>query len=243
MLSQIKKLKENRIDHIIIENMPISDNLPETPTIIKNKSLNLKESILLQKIAKLLGKISDKEVENTIRFPLSDGKTNTETWHSHFQYKYSILYCLRGDKNAKTYIESANDIMTDTEESIKKSLLSTQAYVKEAPEFSLIKKTSKGYEFSRDIFDRSDFEEHIPDLDLPDAIKKLRKIHSSSLTNEAKKAVAYLLDKLENSKNNIAYKAGDVAIVSEQSTIRYSPGYRQSTEKGKERWLIATSIE
>lgn len=198
---------------------------------------------LLKQIAQFLGEVSLKGIENTIRFQLASGLTNIETWHSHFQHNFSLLFCLRGDKNAQSFLISANELMKKSNNEKGVLLTKPQKYLENEEPFSLIKKVQDNYEFSSLIFDRSDFEEQIPNLDLPDAEQKLKQIQISLKSNiEVQKSVNYLFELLEDVSNYVVYKQGDMMIVNEQSTIRYSSSYELSTEEGKERWLIATSI-
>lgn len=240
VLEQIDQFKNKEIDYLIIRGMPVSDNLPNTPLKIRN-SHDLLELKVFMLIARSLGKISEKGVENTIRFNLEGEKTNTETWHSHFQYSSSVFYCLRGDSEAKTYFLSANEMMK-TAESETQLLTKPLEYITGLPSFALIEKVSNRYIFSKHIFDRSELEKYIDDLDLPDVVKMLKKIIKNTLSTEAQQAVRYLINKLETATDWISYIPGDFVLVHESSVIRYSPGYAPTTSPENARWLLAVSV-
>jgi hypothetical protein len=237
------ELSTGAIDHILVKGLPISKKLPPTPKTIKNISNKIgAESRMLQAIANKIGATSDKWIENTIRFIWDDGLTNTETRHAHFQHRYSLLYCLRGDKNAHTLLAQAKTIITQADTQMREALTTPYQYLHNVEKFSLIEKNDNGYWFSPYIFDRSDLEEMVKDLDLPDVLKMFHKIKKEAIEHKAKNTINYLTKQLENS-DRIIYEAGDLMVVNEQTTIRFSPSYKPSNEPGEERWLLATSIQ
>lgn len=243
VLDKISEIKRNVIDHVLFRGFPVSENLPNTPIRIQDSENHPAiEGHIFSKIVSELGEISDKKIENTIRF-ITKGKTmNEEPWHNHSQHKYSILYCLYSDMKSYSFLESANQIMRKADRKSRKNLLSVSKYVCNVEEFSLIKEKNGIYEFSRDIFGHSYLENEVDNLDLPDALKKLKKM-IKSVSGDTKKSVQYLIEELENSENKFIYQVGDLAIVNEASTIRFSPAYFSSTKKGREKWLLAASVK
>lgn len=236
ILDKILEIKSNVIDHILFRGLPISNKLPNSPTEIQDTGNYPKtEKELFKKIIDEIGEISDKSFQNSIRFTLKDGLKNEEPWHNHSQHKYSALYCLYSDPESTSFLESANQIIKNAPKNIKEKLLNPKGFLGEKP-FSLIKKVDNGYEFSREIFDHSYLEESIDNLDLPDALKKLDKIKQHE-------EVKYLIDILNNSSNDFVYQAGDLAIVNESSTIRFSPAYIPKNTKEMDKWLLAASIK
>ncbi len=241
VLDKIKQFRNKEIDYLIIRGLPVSASLPNTPQTIRSTDSPLLETNILISIAQSLGTISEKGVENTIRFSLEGEKANTETWHSHFQYSSSVFYCLRGDSEAKTCFVSANEIMSTTE-SEPQLLTKPLEYIAGLPAFALIEMVSNRYIFSKYIFDRSELEKYIDDLDLPDVIKMLKKIIKNVSSPEAQQGVRYLINKLETASDWISYMPGDVVLVQESSVIRYSPGYVPTTSTETARWLLAVSV-
>lgn len=241
VIEQINRFRNKEIDYLIIRGMPVSDDLPDTPTKIRSNSQPQAEKAILVSLASTFGNISEKGVENTIRFNLEGEKTNTETWHSHFQHLTSVFYCLRGDQEAKTYFLSANELMSDAG-GANGLLTKHQNYIEGLPEFSLIEGAPTKYTFSKHIFDRSEVEKYIDDLDLPDVTKMLKKIVEKASDQEAKQAVTYIISRLENASDFISYLPGDIMMVHEPSVIRYSKGYKPSSPADKARWLLAVSV-
>lgn len=245
IVSQIEKIKSNEIDNLIIHGLPVIDHLPPTPKEIRDVPENIFSGYILKSIGSFLGVISCKNLENTVRFRNADKKiVNEETWHGHPQYKYSVFYCLRADPNAKTYFFSANDTVKNAPPEIARSLTEPFSYLSNKKPFSLLQKGPRGYEISIDIYDRSDFEKYIKDLDLPDVVKALKKIDASDFNNrEAKGAVTYLLKVIEDTTQCIVYEPGDIALYNETSTMRFSPAYEPSTSPDEDRWILSLSVD
>jgi hypothetical protein len=235
----LERFKSHTIDNVIIRGLPVPEDLPHTPTEIKKEVQNDFPAYILKSIANFLGQISEKGIEHTIRFRIND-MVNEETWHGHYQYQYSVFYCLRGDPNAKTYLFSANQFVKNAQPDIQKMLLAPKKYMADKEPFSLIVQESDGYRISEQIYDRSDFEKYVKDLDLPDVTKALRKI--SPKESDSVSTVQYLLQALENPDHWISYTAGDIAMYNESSTMRFSPSYKPSTEKHFDRWILSLSI-
>ncbi len=240
-LLDFEKLRKGELDYLVLKGFPVSADLRDTPTEIRDSNQPKSESIILTTIANALGKISDKGIENTIRFNTEGDETNTETWHSHFQFSMSAFYCLRGDPAAVTYFLSANDVMKNAGE-IGPLLLKPFTFIENFEAFPLLAPKDGKYIFSKHIFDRSDLEKHIKDLDLPDVVKMLKKILVVLTDSEAQTAVRYLVNLLENAQDHISYQAGDIMIVREPATIRYSFGYKPQNAIDKARWLLAVSV-
>lgn len=241
ILEKFRKFLNGEIDYLIIRDMPVSTNLPETPQAIRSKNYPPLESAILATVARQLGKISSKGIENTIRFNTQERKANVETWHSHFQYSASVFYCLRGDQAARTYFLAARQLVA-IDFTIKKLLMTPFQYLDDIQPFALIEEDDNTYKFSRYIFDRSELEKYIQDLDLPDAAKALKRILSTDLEAGGKRAISYLLDQLENTEDFISYVPGDLILVNEQRVIRYSPSFRSENNPAESRWLIAVSV-
>ena len=240
ILNQLNRFKAEEIDNLIIHGFPVPADLPPTPRQIREKPKDMFPSQALSELGKFLGTISPKGIENTIRFRTGGESANEETWHGHYQYSYSVFYCLRGDENAKTYFLSANSVIKNAPKAIANALLSPFAYFPARQPFALMHK-SRGYEFSHEIFDRSDFEKYIKDLDLPDALKALERIDTESVSKDAQNTLAYLLDAIRNAPY-ITYKPGDVALYNEQSTMRFSPSYVPSGKPEEDRWILSLSV-
>ncbi len=241
ILEKVNQFRQGSIDHLVIRGLPTSDKMPDTPQKIRSVDRPPLETAILTAVASKVGKISEKGIENTIRFNLEGEKTNKETWHSHFQYASSIFYCLRSDPEAKVYFLSADEVMCDAKE-VAPLLTTTFKYVKDLPEFALIQEVSGKYIFSKYIFERSELEKYIEDLDLPDAVKMLKNIIASTPDVKAKGAASYLLSQLEGAKDFISYLPGDLIMVHEPRVIRYSPGFASKIPVREARWLLAVSV-
>jgi hypothetical protein len=241
---EIEKFKSNKIDNLIIHGLPTPINLPTTPKEIMNASKDIFPAHIIKSIGNFLGTISHKDLENTVRFRnVENGDVNEETWHGHPQYKYSVFYCLRADREAKTYFFSANNMIKNAPSEIADLLLKPFSYVSDKSPFPLIIKRENGYELSLEIYDHSDFEKYIKDLDLPDIMKVLKKISVSVLNNkEAQDAVEYLIKAILTTTTYVVYKPGDIALYNEASTMRFSPAYTPSTVPEEDRWILSLSI-
>lgn len=175
--------------------------------------------------------------------PASKGGVNEETWHGHYQHKYSVFYCLRADPAAKTYLFSVDTFIKEAPKEINTTLLAPFAYFPDRPAFALVTNESDGYKISHEIYDRSDFEKYIKDLDLPDVVKALEKIGTGTIEDKkVRDAVEYLLDALKNQTPCITYKPGDLAMYNESRTMRFSPSYVPSTPPEKDRWILALAV-
>lgn len=119
------------------------------------------------------------------------------------------------------------------------------SYLSEQEPFSLVEDSlGGGYAFSKEIFDRSELEERIKDLDLPDALNRLDRIAKTTEDSEAKKAVDYLLYVINNLSEHYTFTKGDLMIVEEAGTIRFSPEYKPSENNiGDERWILTLSVD
>ncbi len=243
ILSGIQKFKSGEIDNLIIHGLSVPDNISETPQEIRKAVTTTYPAYIIESIGNFLGNISEKNIENTIRFRSEDGTVNEETWHGHYQYKYSVFYCLRADPEAKTYFFSANALVETAPKEIADLLLRPLKYIKSAEPFSLISKNESGYEISHHIYGRSDIEKYIKDLDLPNVVKALENLITTVSDNEARNAVEYLLNALKKCNVFISYLPGDIALYNEECTMRFSPAYTPSTRKEKDRWILALSVE
>ena len=240
-IKHVRQFLERQIDYLIIRGMPVSSSLPPTPQVIRSDTYPKAEADILTAVAQKIGKISPKGIENTIRFVQEGQKTNIETWHSHFQYSASVFYCLRGDPAARTYFLTANEIMANAGD-IRGALVTPFSFIEGTDPFALIELDGNTHKFSKCIFDRSELEKHIRDLDLPDAIKALKRIRSANLPSDARDAVEYLIGQLERPKESISYVPGDLVLVNEQRVIRYSPSFETTAVPTQARWLLAVSI-
>lgn len=226
ILERLQAVHDKQIDNIIIRGLPVPQIVDETPKEIHAAVPHIFPRYLIETLGTYLGQFSEKGIESSIRFRTSeDGSMNVETWHGHPQFTYSVFYCLRGDKNAKTYFLSANDIIKDATEEDKAMLLNS----------GLIKQATNGYEFSEEIYQPSDFQQQIENLDLPDTTKIL----SGNRENEAH---TYLLRRMLDAKDKVVYQPGDVAIYNERQTMRFSPSYMPSAQPGQERWLLGVGV-
>ncbi len=244
VVAEIEKFKSNRIDNLIIHGLPLPVGLSSTPQEIRSAPKDIFPGYIIKSIGNFLGRISDKDLENTVRFRKADGgAVNEETWHGHSQYKYSVFYCLRADPEAKTYFFSANVAIKNAPPEIVDSLLAPFSYIPGKSPFPLITEGENGYELSLEIYGRSDFEKYIKDLDLPDVVKALKKIRTSDLNKEAQDATDYLLNAILTTTSCIVYNAGDIALYNETSTMRFSPAYTPSTAPEEDRWILSLSVE
>lgn len=243
VIAAIEKFKSGELDNLIIHGLPVPQATPETPQEIRKVPIGLFPVYIVESIGNFLGKISDKNIENTIRFRSETEYVNEETWHGHYQYKYSVFYCLRADAQAKTYFFSANKFLETAPAEIVPLLVAPLKYIQSEEPFSLISKNESGHEISHHIYGRSDIEQYIKDLDLPDVVKALTHILATSQDENAKKAVDYLLNALKNCPDYICYKSGDIALYNEECTMRFSPGYTPSTQPTEDRWILALSVE
>lgn len=241
-IEKINLLADGKIDHLLIRGIEISKNLPKTPKEIR-QNIEIEENKIMTIIGNYLGNISEKGIENSIRFDI-DGNNNTETWHNHRQYKYSVFLCLKDDPTPKTYLLSANKIIEDSDPIIKDILLDKLKYISNEESFPLIEKYNNGYAFSKNIFDKSDLEEKIKDLDLPDALQKLDRIVKDNHDEKVQKSVKCLVDIINNHYEYYTFTKGDLMIVEEASTIRFSPEYKPlKREDGDERWILTLSVD
>lgn len=241
-IEKVNLLINGEIDHLLIRGIKISKDLPQTPKEIRQK-VEIEENRIMDIIGKYLGTISEKGIENSIRFDI-DGNNNTETWYNHRQYKYSVFLCLKDDPTPKTYLLSANKIIEDSNLVIKDMLLDKLKYIPKQESFPLIEKYNNGYAFSKNIFDRSDLEEKIKDLDLPDALQKLDRILKDNNDEKVQKSVKCLVDIINNHYEYYTFTKGDLMIVEEASTIRFSPEYKPSkVNEGEERWILTMSTD
>ena len=226
ILEQLAVVRDKKIDNLIIRGLLVPEDLGETPKAIQDSIPDIFPKRTLEMLVEYFGKISEKGIENSIRFPINDnGSTNVETWHGHPQFSFSIFYCLRGDENAKTYFLSANDIMAHATEEEKQMLLDA----------TLIKSVDSGFEFSKDMYQPSDFQRYIENLDLPDTTKALN-------INKEDEAFKYLLKQMIDTGEKIVYQPGDLAVYNERQTMRFSPSYMPTTEAGKERWILGVGV-
>lgn len=243
VFAAIEKFKFGEIDNLIIHGAHLPHVVPETPQEIRKAPVDVFPAYVIESIGDFLGKISDKKVENSIRFRSGTGYVNEETWHGHYQYKYSVFYCLRADEEAKTYFFSANTLIQTAPSEIATLLVRPLSYIQGDEPFPLISKNKSGYEISHYIYGRSDIEQYIKDLDLPDVTKTLAHILADVQDESAKKAVEYLLNALKNCPDYISYKPGDIALYNEECTMRFSPGYTPSTQPIEDRWILALSVQ
>jgi hypothetical protein len=243
IFSGIQKFKSGEIDNLIIHGLSVPESISETPQQIRKAVTNTYPAYIIESIGNFLGSISEKNIENTIRFRSEDGTVNEETWHGHYQYKCSVFYCLRADPEAKTYFFSANTLIETAPKEISDLLLRPLKYIENAEPFSLISKNESGYEISHHIYGRSDIEKYIKDLDLPDVIKALENLINTVTDQEAKNAVEYLLNTLKKCDVFISYLPGDVALYNEECTMRFSPAYIPSTRTEEDRWILALSVK
>ena len=241
VLAKIEACRLGELDYLIIRGLPVSEKLPNTPTEIRSSVYPAKEAAILALLASYFGAIAPKYVEHTIRFALDGKGTNTETWHSHFQFTHSLFYCLRGDPNAKTYFLTASAVAA-VAENLLSFLTTPYSYLPKQVPFALLTEVYGGYCFSPHIFGRSDLEATIKDLDLPDAVKLLQVIEKQVSESGFCQAVSFLLNQLESAQNYISYLPGDLVIVHEPRVIRYSPGYHTLVPPEKARWLLAVSV-
>jgi hypothetical protein len=242
VLKEVSRFRSGELDLLIVRGMPVSDNLPPTPSEIRAPIYPEQEKAILTTVAQSLGNISAKEVEHTIRFNLEGEGTNNETWHSHFQYKSSIFFCVRADANAMVYFLTASEVIESAGE-LTPYLTTPYQFLENLPAFSLIESREGYYIFSKYIFERSELEKYVKDLDLPDAMKMLRIIVGSASDQNFARAASYLLNKLEKAQDCISYVPGDLIMVHEPRVIRYSPGYRTDIAAKEARWLLAVSLE
>lgn len=243
IIATIEKFKSGELDNLVIHGFPVPDTIPETPQEIRKPPIGLFPAYIIESIGNFLGKISDKNIENTIRFRSETGYVNEETWHGHYQYRYSVFYCLRADDQAKTYFFSANTFLQNAPAEIFSLLVTPFKYLQGEESFPLISKNESGHEISHHIYGRSDIEQYIKDLDLPDVVKALTHILANVQDVNAKKAVDYLLNALRNCPDYICYKPGDIALYNEECTMRFSPGYTPSTQAIEDRWILALSVK
>jgi len=244
VVAEIEKFKAGEIDNLIIHGFPIPHDLPATPSEIRDQYDGQFPAYILKSVGEYLGTISPKGVENTIRFRTGNlGIVNEETWHGHYQYQYTLFYCLRGDPAAQTHFFSANALMKNVPADIAEILLTSYKYFPDRESFPLITKSEHGYSISHHIYDRSDFEKYVKDLDLPDVLKALEKMRGRAEKGDAEQAVEYLLDTIKDSTPAISYKPGDVALYDERSTIRFSPSYTPTTPQAEDRWILALTVE
>lgn len=226
ILERLQAIHDKQIDNLIIHGFPVPNAIDETPKEIHAAVPQIFPRYLIETLGKYLGEFSEKGIESSIRFRTSeDGSMNVETWHGHPQFTHSVFYCLRGDENARTYFLSANDIAKEAIEEDKMMLLNS----------GLIKQAADGYEFSKEIYQPSDFQQQIKNLDLPDTTKVL----SRDRENEAHN---YLLKRMLDAKDKVVYLPGDVAIYNERQTMRFSPSYIPSSKPGEERWLLGVGV-
>ncbi|XKT74546.1 MAG: hypothetical protein ACJKTH_00415 [Patescibacteria group bacterium UBA2163] len=226
VLSQLQAVRDMNSDNIIIRNVPTPFAFDETPQKIHGSIPDIFPKYLIEILGSYFGEISEKMVENSIRFVVDEkGATNVETWHGHPQFSFSIFYCLRGDKNAKTYFLSAHDIMAQAGEEKRGMLLAS----------GLLKQVEGGYEFSKELYQPSDFQQYIENLDLPDTTKSLN-------MNKEDEAFRYLLRCMVDAEESIVYQSGDVAVYNERQTMRFSPSYIPSTKDGEGRWLLGVGV-
>jgi hypothetical protein len=242
---EIEKFKSNKIDNLVIHGLPVPVNLVATPQEIRSAPKDIFPAYIIKSIGNFIGTISDKDLENTVRFRNTEsGDVNEETWHGHSQYKCSVFYCLRADPEAKTYFFSVNEIIKNALPEIANSLQASFSYIPEKSPFPLVIKGESGYELSLEIYGRSDFEKYVKDLDLPDVVKALKKISADNLNNsEAQGTVDYLLNAILTTTSYIVYKPGDIALYNETSTMRFSPSYIPSTTPEDDRWILSLSVE
>lgn len=245
IVAEIEKFKSNKIDNLIIHGLPTLINIASTPQEIRSAPKEIFPAYIIKSIGNFLGTISNKDIENTVRFRNAEsGDVNEETWHGHSQYKYSVFYCLRADTEAKTYFFSANETIKNALPEITQSLLASFPYISGKSPFPLVIEGENGYELSLEIYGRSDFEKNIKDLDLPDVVKALKKISADNFNNkEAQGTVDYLLNKILTTTSCIVYKPGDIALYNETSTMRFSPAYTPSTDSKNDRWILSLSVE
>lgn|GEM_PF-2136055 len=242
IIDQIELLKKGEIDHLLIRGIKISNNLPKTPQEIRDM-VEVKENNIINSVANYLGNISKKGIENSIRFDI-DGNNNTETWHNHRQYKYSVFLCLKDDPKTQSFLLSANNLIKESNSEIKNSLLNKLTYLENESPFSLIENNKGKYSFSYNIFYKSDLEDKIKDLDLPDALQKLERIKTFNHDLEVQKAISYLIRTIKNFSEHYTFTKGDLMIVDEASTIRFSPEYTPTKiNKGDERWILSVSVD
>ncbi len=242
ILQNIELFKSGKLDYLIIRGMPVSEILPNTPLEIREQTFPELEKNILTTIAQYLGAISDKGIEHTIRFNLEGEGTNNETWHSHFQFKSSLFYCVRADESAKTYYLVAGNVARSAGELLP-DLLTPYSYIADTPAFPLIELHDGTYTFSKYIFERSELEKFVKDLDLPDAVKMLRKIVKNVTDKKYAHAAAFLLSQLEDAQEYISYLPGDLVLLHEPRVIRFSPGYKTNIPVERARWLLAVSLE
>lgn len=242
VLEQINRFRLGELDYLIVRGLPVSPDIPHTPSEIRAPIYPEHEKDILTLVSQSIGSISEKGVEHTIRFNLEGEGTNNETWHSHFQYSSSIFYCIRADANAKTYFLTSRDV-TNSAGDLLPYLTTPYKYLNESPAFSLIEPLHEYYAFSKYIFERSELEKFVKDLDLPDAMKMLKKIVKSITDDNFAKAASYLLQCLEKAEDSICYIPGDLILVHEPRVIRYSPGYKTDIPAKNARWLLAVSLE
>jgi hypothetical protein len=226
LVELLQAVRSKRIDNLIIRGLPAPYELPQTPKEIHRQAPDIFPKYLIEIVGRYLGEISEKGIENSIRFSTDkDGSTNVETWHGHPQFSYSVFFCLRGDENAKTYFLSANDIIKHASDYEKTMLLSD----------GLIRGVETGYEFSEKIYQPSDFQQFVENLDLLDTTKALN-------IDRESEAYTYLLKQMADSQDKVVYHPGDIAIYNERQTMRFSPSYAPSTKTGEGRWLLGVGV-
>ncbi len=226
ILEHLRTLYDRQIDNLIIRGFPVPQVIDQTPQEIHAAVPQIFPRYLIETLGKHLGEFSEKGIESSIRFRTSDdGSMNVETWHGHPQFTYSVFYCLRGDENAKTYFLSANDIIYEAAK-VERAMLLTSG---------LIKQDQNGFKFSEAIYQPSDFQQQIMNLDLPDTTKVLS-------ANRESEAYTYLLKRMLDAKDKVVYQPGDVAIYNERQTMRFSPSYMPSSQPGAERWLLGVGV-
>jgi hypothetical protein len=244
VVSEIKRFKRGEIDNLIIHGLPTPEQIPQTPAQIRDVYEDVFPAYVLRSIGNFLGRVSIKGIENTVRFRTGDlGLVNEETWHGHYQYQYTAFYCLRGDPAAETYFFSANTFIKNAPDHLRELFLTPFVYFPDRPAFSLITSNTYGHSLSHNIYDRSDFERYVKDLDLPDVVKSLEKINGRIHDQDFQKAVTYLTNTLKNPDLYVSYRPGDVALYDERSTLRFSPSYIPTTAQGEDRWLLALTVE
>lgn len=232
-------IKDNTLDYLLLRNSVLLDALPPTPTDIKNGPPPKYAAQILREILQNIGKIDDKNFENTIRFSTKNQYKNEETWHNHNQFSFTAFLCLRGDINAKTHVISANEIIQSKDSTVSELLMKKHKYISTHESFGIIEESNGFFTFSNHLFESSDLEKVIQNLEMKDITKACKLFNNKN--TDAIKAISCLKKILQKPKHIFTYQPGDIIILNEKSTIRYSPEYLPNNDAINDRWLLTLS--
>lgn len=230
----------SELDHLIIRDLPVSDDLPPTPRSISESTYPTIALPILFGVAALIKQPIDlqKRVENSIRFDDVDTGMNEEPWHCHLQHATSLFYCQRGDENARTYVARAQDILESAPSGLATSFIKAAAHIKGADSFALIHTHGETNTFSRCLFTTINLKgAYIPDLNMQGFHTRKSAITPSS------QAYKDLKNAIKGTDDFFVYQPGDLALYQENATLRSSPAYEATNLGDEGRWIQTISTK